>query len=240
MIDHHAGAILTCMAKPIPPNPLKRIRPQSGSSPLVSVEPMADCARSEAPCSAVDQSELLAQAFAANGSVGAAADAVGLSPYQAKAMLRQPEVQAKVQATVDATAARLGITAERIMAELTNIAFGDVRSIATVACGEVVVHDLDKLTPEQASLVAGVKMGKYGPNVQFANKAAAIDKLAKIMGLYIDRTEVSGPDGGAMQITHTSPLNAKIMALIPDDVLEKMVALANGDMIDVTPEAGNV
>lgn len=205
------------MAKPIPQNPLKRIRPQSGSAPMVSTETMADCARSEAPCSAVDQSKLLAQAFAANGSVGAAADAAGLSPYQAKAMLRQPDVQATVQATVDAKAARLGITAERIMTELARVAFGDPRKIATVCNDEVVVRDLDKLSDDDAAMIGGVKMGKYGAEVKINDKSAALDKLSKILGLYIERTEVSGPDGGPVEVTNTDrAIIERFMAQVTD------------------------
>ncbi len=70
------------------------------------------------------------------------------------------------------------------------------------------IADFRKLTPTQRRLIAGVKQGKYGVEIQWRDQDAALMNLAKWYGLVVNRNEVSGPNGGPIptaNVNYTLP-----------------------------------
>jgi hypothetical protein len=59
--------------------------------------------------------------------------------------------------------------------------------------GRVVLKDTQKLSPEAARLLAGVKEGKDGIEIKTHSVDAAMDKLFRHHGLYNDKLELSRP-----------------------------------------------
>jgi phage terminase small subunit len=99
---------------------------------------------------------------------------------------------------------RSGATGSRIIEELGKLAFADVTDIVKVENGCVVVTDTDKLTPDQRASIAEISetIGEGGRTikVKMHDKIQAIDKLAKVLSLYRERVEVTGRDGGPVQM----------------------------------------
>lgn len=67
----------------------------------------------------------------------------------------------------------------------------------------VVPRDTSKLSPEALLLYEGVKVTRDGLEIKIADRKAALDRANKIIGAYIDRKELSGPDGGAINLILT-------------------------------------
>lgn len=65
---------------------------------------------------------------------------------------------------------------------------------------DVYVTDTRKLKGAAKLLYAGVKMTKYGPEVQTHSQAEAVVNLVKVLGGFTERKEISGPNGGPIPI----------------------------------------
>jgi phage terminase small subunit len=64
----------------------------------------------------------------------------------------------------------------------------------------VIVADTRKLSGKAAKLYAGAVATKDGIKVLVREQTAALDRLCRIAGLYVDKKEISGPGGGAIQL----------------------------------------
>lgn len=65
--------------------------------------------------------------------------------------------------------------------------------------GHAYVKDTRDLSPSARRLYAGVKVTKDGLEVKMHDKAAALVNVGKHLGMFTDRHEFSGPDGGPIQ-----------------------------------------
>ncbi len=88
-----------------------------------------------------------------------------------------------------------GVSTERVLVELANIAFGDRGAVATWGKDFVKPRDSEKLTPAERSLVARVSQTQYGISITFADQLAALALLVKILGMITEKREHTGPDG---------------------------------------------
>jgi phage terminase small subunit len=70
----------------------------------------------------------------------------------------------------------------------------------------VIVTDTRKLTGKTAKLYAGAQQTKDGVKALGRDQNAALMALGRYLGLFTERTEVSGPGGGPMALTSV-PLN---------------------------------
>jgi phage terminase small subunit len=81
-----------------------------------------------------------------------------------------------------------------IIQELMRIGFGDIRNIVKWNGDIALIKNSDELTKDDMAMVAGVvqKKSKFGDTVEikFNDKLAALDKLARHVGLYKDVVEV--------------------------------------------------
>lgn len=70
------------------------------------------------------------------------------------------------------------------------------------------IADLRKLKPAARRLIAGIKQGKHGIEVQFRDQGEALAKLAQWLGLLVNKNEHTGPNGGPIQtqnVNYTLP-----------------------------------
>lgn len=125
-------------------------------------------------------------------------------------------VDAATQSRIDA----LGITKDRVLLELKRIAMLDRRKVAKwrpdsvetlsededglVIRRETSAHieltPSDELDDDAAAAIAGIKMTKYGPEVQFESKAQALQLLGKELGMFKDRVEHSADESWAAAV----------------------------------------
>ena len=139
-----------------------------------------------------------------------AAIRAGYSPRtadrQGPRLLGNAGVQAAIAAGRDRLSHTTGITQERVLAEYAKLAFVDPRKLFREDGRPVPIPELDDDT---AAAVAGVEVSEefegkgearqfvgYTRKVKLVDKKGALDSIARHLGMFVDRTELSGPKGG--------------------------------------------
>lgn len=131
-----------------------------------------------------------------------AAARAGYHPDSGKRLLRRPEIMAAVRAGEAARAARLDLSAERVLAEYARIAFANIADYARFGPDGVELNDVTGLTHDQTAAVAEVTESKTasGGTVRFKlhDKLAALGALARHLGLNapdkVALTDAAGDD----------------------------------------------
>jgi len=126
-----------------------------------------------------------------------AAVRAGYSPKSANShgprLLRRPKVKAALDRAMKARSERTRVTAGRILEELACLAFADLRDVADWGPEGVVARPAGALSREAARAVAEVSDSGSGASrrvkVKLHDKKAALDALAKHLGLYLNREE---------------------------------------------------
>jgi phage terminase small subunit len=150
------------------------------------------------------------EAYRAAGYEGENEDAVDASASRlltdAKVVLRVQEIQANA-------AKRAEITIERTLLELAKIGYADIRKAVRWGDG-VAVKDVDgnetisngvsmmdsaAIDDDTAAAIAEVAQTRDGIRVKFHDKLAALDKIGKHLGMFSERVELTGKDGGPIE-----------------------------------------
>lgn len=144
---------------------------------------------------------------------------------QGARLLVNASVAEAIREAMSKRAKRTEITADRVLREYARLGFFDPRKL---------FHDngqpkeISELDDDTAAALAGLDMVEIyegtGPDRKFvgytkkykiADKKGALDSIAKHLGMFVDRTEITGKDGGPIQISRISDLS--------DDELEKLM-----------------
>jgi phage terminase small subunit len=145
---------------------------------------------------------------------------------QGQRLLKDVEIQQAITEAMNNRAQRTGITADRVLQEYARLGFFDPRKL---------FHDngqpkeISELDDDTAAALAGLdlveiyegtgedrKFVGYTKKYKIADKKGALDSIAKHLGMFVDRTEITGKDGGPIQVSRISDLS--------DDELEKLAA----------------
>ena len=108
------------------------------------------------------------------------------------ALMQNVAIQKEIDKQVELRTERLDITADKIVVELARIAFADLRDVAQVIDGKVVISDTVNLTKAQAAVISELQQLKDGVKVKTHSKIAAIDQLCKIFGLHKSTLDITG------------------------------------------------
>lgn len=102
-------------------------------------------------------------------------------------LLEKTGIQTAIQASQLERSARTGITADRVVQEIARVAFSSLRDVmAWGPTGASVLPD-DEITPDAAAAIAEITETNAVIKIKLHNKVAALEKLAKHVGLYNDR-----------------------------------------------------
>jgi len=152
-------------------------------------------------------------AIYANGTKAATIAGYANSPGQtSKQLLNKADIQAYLKALRAKAAELAGVTLIRNAQEIAKIAYGNA---ASLRADWMNVKDWDELTDEEKSIISEVKAQvtttytKQGDPItnellhfKTHNKLAALEMLNKMFGFnQPDQVELSGKDGGAIQVT---------------------------------------
>lgn len=123
----------------------------------------------------------------------------GLSGFNAYNL---PEVRGRIKWLLKSRRVEYALTTERIIEELSRVAFSDaVEILQTILETQTVsMEDLQRLPKRITAAIRSVKMGKYGIEVQFYDKLEAIEKLGKHLGFYEKDNEQKKPVGPMLYI----------------------------------------
>lgn len=91
------------------------------------------------------------------------------------------------------------VTVERIVRELSLIAFGNKRAVMAWGPGGVTLKDSETLTDDEAAMVAEVKetVSSAGGSLSLKthDKVKALELLGRHVGMFTEKVEVTGKDG---------------------------------------------
>ena len=136
----------------------------------------------------------------------------------ASRMMARSKVVARIQQLTDQAVRAASVTPERIIAEYAKLAFLDPRKVFDEQGDLRPVQELDD---ETAASIAGIEQeeifegsGENRENVgrlkkiKLSDKRAALDSLAKCLGMFIDRTELTGKGGAPLEVEIVARLAA--------------------------------
>ena len=124
--------------------------------------------------------------------------------------LRKPNIQSEIDKVMGERSARTEITADRVLREYARLGFFDPRKLFNDDGSPKGIHELDDDT---AAVLAGLEVMEiwegrgedrefvgYLKKYKLANKIGALDSMARHLGMFIDKHELSGRDGGPIVI----------------------------------------
>ena len=125
---------------------------------------------------------------------------------QSTRLLSNVLVKARVDELRGELARQSGIDAGRVLREIARIALFNLKSAASWVGDEVILKDSDLLTEDEAAAISEVSSLKtrYGNTVKIKthDKPKALEMLGRHLALFTDKTEISGPNGGAVRVAY--------------------------------------
>lgn len=146
-------------------------------------------------------------------NASAAARRAGYSEKTADAIGREnlgkPTVAQFIQKSMREREARTEITQDRIVRELALIAFGNKKAVMKWGPGGVELKDSEGLSDEDAAQVAEVKETTSASggslSLKTHDKVKALELLGRHVGMFTDKMEVTGKNGGPIQQANVTP-----------------------------------
>lgn len=139
----------------------------------------------------------------------AAGNALGYSSHTISKWQRQPHVQEAKEIAIKESCESLGINTARVLRELTRLAFSDLRALYN---SDGTLKAPQEWDDDAAAAVSGVDVEERSTGrgedrevyqvrkVRSHPKLQAIEALAKIQKLLIDRHELTGKDGEPLSV----------------------------------------
>lgn len=101
--------------------------------------------------------------------------------------LTKPYIRDAIEAAQRERSARTGVTADRVVQEIARVAFSSMSDVMTWGPSGAKVRPDDEITQEAAAAIAEISETHAGVKVKLHSKVAALEQLAKHVGLYNDR-----------------------------------------------------
>lgn len=153
---------------------------------------------------------------------------------QGERLLRNVEIQELLTERMKAREKRTEITQDRVLNELAKIGFADIRRaldwgpdviVVNEETGETAVSNGVALVPSKnidddtAAAISEISQTAQGIKVRLHDKRAALVDIGRHLGMFKDKVELTGKDGGPVQHTEiTKEEFAKIAAKIASEV----------------------
>lgn len=155
-------------------------------------------------------------------------DAAAMKPEtinrNAKAMVENSKIATRIEELRGLALKRHQVTVDRVIAEYAKIAFLDIRKAFGDDGDLKPIHEIDDDT---AAAIAGVESEavfegsgrdreRVGTlkKIKLADKKGALDSIAKHLGMFTDKTEITGKDGGPVDLTDARA--ALLRGIVPE------------------------
>jgi phage terminase small subunit len=145
---------------------------------------------------------------------------------QGQRLLKNVDVEKAIADAMKNRATRLDITADRVLQELAKIGFSDIRKairwrshlveeednpeggdiavIKTIVTNQVELVGSDDLDDETAAAISEISQNQGGGiKLKLHDKRGALVDIGKHLGMFKDRVEVTGADGGPIETKET-------------------------------------
>jgi len=162
-------------------------------------------------------SEYIVDLNAKQAAIRAGYSPKGAEP-QASRLLSNAKVQDEIAKAMEDREKRTGITQDRVLAELSAIAFAKATDYVEVSNdGTVKIKPTANLTDEQKKAIAGIKEGANGIEIKLVDKTKALEMLSRHLGLFNDKLNVNVE---AVEIVDDMESEAKYIAKEEKSVAE--------------------
>ena len=146
-----------------------------------------------------------------------------IASISASQLLNSAKVQTRLQELQGKVAEKTGITIERVLAELAKIGFANMGDYFRVGHDGDPVVDFSKLTDEQKAAIQEITVEDFYEGrgedarqvrrVKFKlhDKKGALVDIGKHLGMFKEKVEISGPNGGPIETAnlHMTPAQAQ-------------------------------
>lgn len=134
-------------------------------------------------------------------------------------------IQARIAEMKAALSVKTTITQQRVLEELAKIGFANMGDMIEIQDGRSHV-DIAKLTAEQKAAISEIQIdtsedGKQRVKVKLHDKRAALMDIGKHLGMFREKIEVSGPNGGP--ITSVNTVEVSLLAKEERQMLKDML-----------------
>lgn len=136
-------------------------------------------------------------------------------------LLEKPLVAEAIAKAEAKRAAKTGITADRVLKELARIGFSDLGTYLSFDQDGVHLNDSSQVDTRALAEVSErpTRTGKT-VTIKLHDKVSALTKLGQHLGLFAEKVELTGKDGGPIAITDFATL-AQRAVRAPDDAPAK-------------------
>ena len=133
--------------------------------------------------------------------------------------LTKPDIQKAITERRQEMQQRTAITADRVLAEYAKIAFFDPRKLFTA---DGAIKPVQYWDDDVAAVIGGLDVVEISDDgemigrvkkLKLIDKKGALDSIGKHLGMFVDRTELSGRDGEAIVISDAER-SAKVAGLL--------------------------
>jgi phage terminase small subunit len=120
--------------------------------------------------------------------------------------LKNKEVQDAIKAEMDARAERTEITQDLVIKELAKLAFSNMNNLMVVDDNGLARLDLSTMSHSQAAAITEVTTETLADGitlktkVKLADKRQALVDVGRHLGMFKDKLELTGKDGGPVEI----------------------------------------
>jgi len=113
--------------------------------------------------------------------------------WRGSTLLKDPKVQAAIEERVKAAQARSSVTVDRVLLELSRIAFADTTLVAYIEGGRVKVRDTAELDTDTKAAIAEVSQSVGNTcttKVRLHDKLKALELLGRHLAMFKDKLDV--------------------------------------------------
>jgi len=103
--------------------------------------------------------------------------------------LAKPNIAEAIQSAQAKRETRTEITQDRVLAELARVGFADMRKAVTWGNLGVTLKDSAQIDDDTALAIGEVSQGPNGIKIKMHDKLAALDKIARHLGMYKDGSD---------------------------------------------------
>ena len=149
--------------------------------------------------------------------------------------LTKPNIQEAIKLGEAEIAERTKITQDMVIKELAKIGFSNMLDYITITNGGDPVTDFSALTRDQAAAISEITVEEYtegrgddARNVKrtkfkLSDKRSALVDMGRHLGMFKDKVEITGANGGPIQQHHTNtPLSLDDLAKLTPEELSRL------------------
>ena len=130
----------------------------------------------------------------------------------ASSLAHEPAVANRIAEIQMQIATRTEITAQRVLEELAKIGFASYGDFLKLDENGRTTVDVASLTKDQLAVISEMEIntsedGKQRIKVKLHDKRAALMDIGKHLGMFREKIEISGPNGGAIQVKKRIDVN---------------------------------